>query len=66
MNCAMCDMMGGGMGFGMMLMGLIGLALLVLLVVAIIRLWPRRPETFQSSEPGIDDHNSPPRNSGPR
>lgn len=59
MNCPMCDMMGGGMGLGMILMGLIGVALLMLLVVAIIGLWPRRGATFQSSEPNVEDGDLP-------
>lgn len=59
MNCPMCDMVGGGMGFGMILMGLIGIAVLVLLVVAIVRLWPRRGATFQSSEPDSTDRDGP-------
>ena len=66
MNCAMCDMMGGSMGWGMLLMGLTGIALLALLVFAIVRLWPRRGATFQSSESTSADRDVPPSSTGPR
>lgn len=51
-TCPMCP--GGGMGmmwFSGIVWTLLGIALIVLVIVAIVRLWPRGPATFQSSLP---------------